>query len=468
MSNHLAKEPSTYLQQHANNPVNWYPWNPESLKEAKQQDKPILLSIGYSACHWCHVMAHESFEDQATAELMNKGFINIKVDKEERPDLDKIYQTAHQVINQRPGGWPLTVILDPHTLLPFFAGTYFPKESRFGLPAFTEVLQQIIDFYQQEKEKLKEHQQQMRGVFNRLSTEEPTKQSTLTKEPLVNATQQLLQLYDKQNGGFGKQPKFPQPSNLQRLLKYSFYDLTQQKNCLNALYTSLNKMALGGIYDHLAGGFFRYSVDAQWRIPHFEKMLYDNAQLLTVYSDAYTISGNALYAQHITQTAEWVIKAMQAPNGGYYATLDADSEGEEGKFYVWDNKEIKAALTPEEAALFAETFGLNQRANFEGHWHLYVANPAQYPPKENSLLANACEKLLQLREQRIKPRRDEKIITSWNGLMIKGMAKAGLVTQNTKYINSATQAVDFIYQNLWKMANSSPLTKITHRASMAT
>lgn len=447
--NHLQTETSAYLLQHVDNPVEWYAWNAQSLQLARELNKPILLSIGYSACHWCHVMAHESFADAETASIMNQHFINIKVDKEERPDLDKIYQTAHQIISQRPGGWPLTIALEPHSLLPFFAGTYFPKEAKLGLPAFTEVLQQIIHFYTEQKQKLHEHQQQLAHVFKQINQDQPITQNLLTANALTLANQQLTQLFDAHNGGFGQQPKFPQPSNLERLLRYSFYEPSQKDHTLARFFTTLDKMACGGIYDHLGGGFFRYSVDNHWMIPHFEKMLYDNAQLLSVYSDAYLIEKKELYHHVILQTAQWVMQHMQAPTGGYYATLDADSEGEEGKFYVWDRNEIQHHLSAAEYAIFADTFGLHNPANFENHWHLYVADSTAYPPAPNSILAQACTKLLTLREQRVRPHRDEKIITSWNGLMIKGMAKAGAITGHAPFIQSAIQAVEFIQHHLW-------------------
>jgi len=448
--NHLRDEASSYLLQHARNPVDWYPWNELSLSLARKEDKPILLSIGYSACHWCHVMAHESFEDEDTAKVMNTNFINIKVDKEERPDLDKIYQMTHQLINQRAGGWPLTVVLDPHTLLPFFVGTYFPKEARYGMPPFTEVLQQLAQFYREEKQELQSHQKQMQDVLQLISSIKIDPSSTLTEKPLVNAVQQLIELFDPENGGFGNQPKFPQPSNLERLLRQSYYDETKQNECLSMLFTTLDKMALGGIYDHLGGGFFRYSVDAKWHIPHFEKMLYDNGQLLSIYSDALIVTDNPLYYHHITQTADWVIKEMQAPNGGYYATVDADSEGEEGKFYIWNKQEITNLLDEKEYEIASHTFGLNHAANFENHWHLIVDDITHYPPAEDSLLQKICLTLHEYREQRKKPNKDGKIITSWNGLMIKGMAKAGLSTRNNEYIESAQKAVNFIQKNLWQ------------------
>jgi len=353
-------------------------------------------------------------------------------------------------MNQRAGGWPLTVALDPHTLLPFFVGTYFPKEPRFGMPPFIEVLEQLSTFYQKEKQQLHKQQEQIREVLTLINADTPISQATLSSQPLVVAAQQLKQIYDKTNGGFGDHPKFPQPSNLERLLHYSFYSPPEKESCQDMLFTTLDKMALGGIYDHLGGGFYRYSVDAHWNIPHFEKMLYDNGQLLSIYSDAENIAHSSLYLHVINQTAEWVIKEMQASNGGYYSTIDADSGHEEGKFYIWNKQEVAKLLTNEEYAIFSKTFGLTDRANFEAHWHLYVADDNDYPAAENSLLASACKKLFKQRQQRIRPGRDEKIITSWNGLMIKGMAKSAIATQNSKYLDSANKAAKFIQQNLWE------------------
>jgi len=453
--NHLASETSPYLLQHANNPVEWYPWNQKALQRAREENKPILLSIGYAACHWCHVMAHESFEDEETAVLLNRWFINIKVDREERPDLDKIYQTTHQLLSRQSGGWPLTIFLNPHDLIPFYTGTYFPREPRYGLPAFKQVLAKIADFYQQQQPLLHIQNQQLQTVLKQLAQAEVST-AALNLEPINMACLELQTQFDAQHGGFGFAPKFPQPGYLNFLLHL----LAQQREpwVITLINTSLIKMAQGGIYDHLGGGFHRYSVDERWEIPHFEKMLYDNAQLLDVYAQAYGLTKQAFYAQTARSIATWILTDMQAPEGGYYATRDADSEGIEGKYYVWSQTELAQLLTESEYSLAAAHLGFDKPANFEDQWQFYLAKTPtalaqQFQDNEqrvNQQFSHIKQKLLQARQQRIPPLRDEKILTSWNGLMIKGMARAGITLQETGYIRSAQRAVDFIRQKLWQ------------------
>jgi hypothetical protein len=458
-TNRLAEETSPYLQQHAHNPVDWYPWGNEALGTAGQQNTPILLSIGYSACHWCHVMAHESFEDPATAEVMNRLYINIKVDREERPDLDKIYQSAHQLLNQRGGGWPLTVFLTPHDLTPFFAGTYFPPERRHGMPSFVEVLEHIAEFYQQHAEEIHTQNQQLREALDSLNPSQSSELHQLNPAPLDAARQQLARNYDPTWGGFGQAPKFPHPTNLERLLRHWATTTLDDTQSRDMLLNTLHAMASGGIYDQLGGGFCRYSVDEKWMIPHFEKMLYDNGPLLSLYSQAWQASGHKVFRRIVGETADWVMREMQAPDGGYYATLDADSEGEEGRFYVWTPSEVESLLASDEYAVASRVYGLDSAANFEGKWwHLHVyhdtasvaENLGLTTEQATALLQSARHKLFARREQRVRPGRDEKVLTAWNGLMIKGMAAAGRRLGREDCIRSAQLAVDFIRTQLFQ------------------
>ena len=458
--NLLAQETSPYLLQHADNPVHWQPWNEAALARARAEDKPILLSIGYSACHWCHVMAHESFEDPATAALMNELFVNIKVDREERPDLDKIYQLAHQVLAGRGGGWPLTVFITPHDLLPYFAGTYFPNAPRYGMPTFADVLRQVAGFYRERREDIGKQSEQLMDVMRGYGAAEQAT-SPLSPAPFDIARNQLGQLYDAEHGGFGQAPKFPHPTHIERLLRHwaaTSLNGAADTQALEMAVHTLMKMADGGLYDQLGGGFCRYSVDEQWMIPHFEKMLYDNGPLLALYSHAWRITHNTLFLRIAHETAQWTLREMQSPEGGYYATLDADSEGEEGKYYAWTPAEVRAVLDDVEYPLFAQRFGLDREPNFEHHWHLHVfkglralAESFSTPPEDVlKIIDGARPKLLAARERRVRPGRDEKIITSWNGLMIKGMAVAGRLLDEAAYLASAERALDFIRARLWR------------------
>lgn len=452
MPNKLAYETSPYLLQHADNPVDWYPWSEEALNKAREENKPIMLSIGYSACHWCHVMAQESFADPKTAQLLNQLFINIKVDREERPDLDKIYQTAHQLLTQQSGGWPLTTFLNPHDQTPFFSGTYFPPEPRYGILSFKEVAQRVADIFHSQFAAITEQNQRLREVLQQLAQHKNTSTDTLNSIPLTIATEQLVETFDAIDGGFYGAPKFPHPNNLERLLCYWYS--THDVKALNMTTFSLEKMALGGIYDQIGGGFYRYSVDAQWQIPHFEKMLYDNGQLLSVYAEAFAATQNSLFAHIVNESATWAIREMQAPEGGYYASLDADSEHHEGKFYYWDKDEIKRLLSSEEYKIATMYYGLNESPNFEGHWHLHVnqslASLSTTVKNAAPLLHLVQQKLLEARRKKIRPHRDEKILTAWNALMIKGIAMAGKHLKNPDFIASASRALDFIWQKMWK------------------
>lgn len=456
MTNRLAQETSPYLQQHADNPVDWYAWNDETLRLARELDKPILLSIGYSACHWCHVMAHESFEDADVAAVMNQHFINIKVDREERPDLDQIYQTAHSMLTRRNGGWPLTMFLSPDGT-PFFGGTYFPKQPRYNLPGFPGLLQRVAQFYAENRAELTEQGKQLVVALANNLPQASTGEVQLHAEPLTLAVQQLNTNFDPVSGGFGGAPKFLHPAELDFLLRRSHASADAASQ--HAVLFTLQQMAHGGLYDQLGGGFCRYSVDERWDIPHFEKMLYDNGPLLSLYCDAWQQSGDPLFARIVEQTAAWVMREMQSPEGGYYSSLDADSEHEEGKFYVWQRDEIRKLLSAEEFAVASPYYGLNSAPSFENHaWNLHVSKPLAEIAQDltitleqaNNRLASVQQKLFSTREQRIRPGRDEKILGSWNGMMIAGMARAARVFKRPDWLQSSQQAIDFIQKILWK------------------
>ncbi|MDP1558344.1 MAG: thioredoxin domain-containing protein [Nitrosomonas sp.] len=459
MTNHLAKETSPYLLQHCENPVEWYPWGEEALTLARTQNKPILLSIGYSACHWCHVMAHESFEDEAVALAMNQHFINIKVDREERPDIDQIYQTVHYMLNQRNGGWPLTMFLTPEQK-PFFGGTYFPKVARHGLPGFLDLLPRIAEAYYTRGEAIEQQSASLEKLLAESLPEQDVREPEFSEQMLDQVLKALAENFDSVHGGFGNAPKFIHPAELEFCLQRYFTD--KNKNALHLAVFTLEKMARGGIYDQLGGGFCRYSTDPYWRIPHFEKMLYDNGSLLYLYTAAWLVTGESLFKQIVEETAAWVLREMQSPigaKGGYYSTLDADSEHEEGKFYVWDRAQVAQILSPEEYEIVAPYYGLVQPPNFEQKlWNLEVtqslAEVAQtvgicYEEAQQRLAA-ARKKLGSVREMRIHPGRDEKVLTSWNGLMIKGMAYSGRVFKQRAWRDSAIRAVDFIRNTMWK------------------
>jgi uncharacterized protein len=457
--NRLADETSPYLLQHADNPVDWYPWGESALRQAKLDDKPILVSIGYSACHWCHVMAHESFEDPATAALMNELFVNIKVDREERPDLDKIYQVAQQMITQGSGGWPLTMFLDPKDQQPFFGGTYFPKEPGYGMPAFTDLLRRVAQYYREHGAEIAAQAEQLKAALASLSAGSAA-DAVLDDSPLSAARTALEQSFEPSFGGFSHAPKFPNPSSIERCMRHWRASSAADPD-LKALYMgtlTLTRMAEGGLYDQLGGGFSRYSVDGTWMIPHFEKMLYDNAQLLCEYARATLATGEPLFARVAHETADWVLRDMRSPEGGFYSSLDADSEGHEGKFYLWSPAEIQAALTGLEYAAFSRRFGLNRPANFEGEWHLYCDESLddiarsldESPDSVAALIDSSRAKLLRLRGLRIWPARDEKILTAWNALMIKGLAIAARVLDRPELADAAFACVDFVHRRLWR------------------
>ncbi len=459
--NALAGETSPYLLQHAYNPVEWYPWSDGALKRARSEDKPILLSIGYSACHWCHVMAHESFEDEDTARVMNELFVNIKVDREERPDLDKIYQIAHQLLTRRAGGWPLTMFLTPDDLTPFFGGTYFPMEPRFGMPAFKDILVRVAQLHREHRDDIKRQNASLQNALSSLEPK-PAEHDVITPKPLDAARAQLEHEFDERNGGFGSAPKFPHPTNIDRLLRHYGATAGTQRADERALHMgtfTLTRMTLGGLYDQLGGGFCRYSVDEAWMIPHFEKMLYDNGPLLTLCAEAWQLTRDPLFEKAARETAEWVLREMQSPEGGYYSTLDADSEGEEGKYYIWTRSEVQKLLSGDEYAVFARRFGLDRAPNFEGRfWHLHAFAEPEAIARElgmeaeraRSLLETSRRKLFQAREQRVRPGRDEKVLTSWNALMLKGMATAGRILEEPRFTESAERALRFVHDTLWR------------------
>jgi len=458
--NRLAKETSPYLLQHAYNPVGWYPWGEEALQKAKHEDRPIFLSIGYSACHWCHVMAHESFEDKEVAMIMNEKFINIKVDREERPDLDDIYQRACQLATGT-GGWPLSVFLTPDQK-PFYVGTYFPKDgsSHYNMPGFRNILLQLADAYKNKKDEIQAASSEFIQSLSQTAMDlvvraEITEKTKLERSILDEAAVGLLQMGDRIYGGFGHAPKFPNASNLMFLLRY--YDISGFNRFRDFVIFTADKMAEGGIHDHLGGGFARYATDQKWLVPHFEKMLYDNALLSQMYAELYQITKAEPYMHIIRKTLDYVIREMTHPDGGLYSAQDADSEGEEGKFYLWKKNEIESVIDDENVTnIFCEHYGVTQGGNFEGKNILNVRVPIitlakkynKTPEQIAQILRDASAKLFAAREKRVKPGRDEKILTSWNGLMISGFARGYSVSGDTKYLQAAKNAVNFIENKL--------------------
>ncbi|MDE1769041.1 MAG: thioredoxin domain-containing protein [Thaumarchaeota archaeon] len=449
--NNLIKESSPYLLQHAYNPVQWYSWGEEALNKAKQENKPIFLSVGYSACHWCHVMAHESFENEEIAKVMNEFFVNIKVDREERPDIDDIYQKVCQLTTGQ-GGWPLSVFLTPDQR-PFYVGTYFPPLDNYGRPGFGSLVRQLAQAW---KEKPADVNQAAENFVNTLQkTESVSHDSKLEKSILDEAAVNLLSIVDMTNGGFGQAPKFPNASNLSFMLRYS--KLSGIAKFQEFVLKTLSKMANGGLYDQLGGGFHRYSTDARWLVPHFEKMLYDNALLPPVYAEAYQISKDLRYLEVIQDTLRYVIREMTSPEGGFYSAQDADSEGEEGKFYVWKKKEIENILG-KDADVFCLYYDVTDGGNFEGHTILYnginLSSVAFHFGKSESeviqILKQSKEKLFAIRQKRVAPGRDDKIMTSWNSLMVSAFVKGYRVTGEPDFIKSAQNCIEFIENKLTK------------------
>src|ERR1035437_2492342 len=449
--NRLIDATSPYLLQHAHNPVDWYPWGPEALSRSKAENKPILLSIGYAACHWCHVMEHESFEDVTTAALMNDNFVSIKVDREERPDLDSIYMDVVQAMTGA-GGWPMTVVLTPDRV-PFFAGTYFPPTDHPGRPSFKRVLLGVSQAWRERPGEVANTVAQV-TEYLRDRTIVAGQSQLLLPSVFDRAIDAIANQYDPLKGGFGQAPKFPQPMILEFLLRY--HHRTGNAKALVMAERTLQKMARGGMYDQLGGGFHRYAVDSIWLVPHFEKMLYDNAQLASVYLSAYQVTGNTFYRRIVEETLDYVLREMTSPDGGFYSTQDADSEGEEGKFYVWSAEEVREALGSSAPRLFGLAYGVTDRGNFEGHTILFHAREADAVAGEAGVSVEAAEAaiargksiLFDRRSGRVWPGRDEKILTSWNGLMIRAMADAARIFDRDDYRTGAVQAASFVLAKL--------------------
>lgn len=440
--NQLARETSPYLLQHKDNPVDWHVWTAETLAKAKATDKPILLSIGYAACHWCHVMARESFENAETAALMNELFVPIKVDREERPDLDAIYQNALALMGQN-GGWPLTMFLTPEGE-PFWGGTYYPPQGRYGRPAFRDVLDRVADVYRRQKDTVKKNTKVLRDGLQRLS--EPPPDNILTPDSLNEICTRLYELIDPVDGGLGQAPKFPQCSVL--ALLWRGYKRTANVKWRNAVLLTLDRMSQGGIYDHLGGGYARYATDGAWLVPHFEKMLYDNAQLVELLTWAWQETGSALYAQRVSESINWMLKEMRVEGGAFAAALDADSEHEEGKFYVWTAAEVDAALGTE-AALFKAHYDVHRIGNWEGRCILNRSEkPVLMDEETEARLAAARERLLAVREHRVPPGRDHKVLADWNGLTISALALAAAAFTRDEWLGAAKQAFAFVCANM--------------------
>jgi uncharacterized protein YyaL (SSP411 family) len=449
--NRLAAETSPYLLQHAENPVDWYPWGDEALAKARQEDKPILVSVGYSACHWCHVMEHESFENDEIAATMNDLFVNIKVDREERPDLDSLYMSAVQSMTGH-GGWPLNVFLTPDGT-PFYGGTYFPPDDRMGMPGFPKVLEAVASAFKDRREEVEKNAQQIRGLLQRATKELP-KPDDLTPELLAEASEQLAQSFDARNGGFGGAPKFPQPAAIEFLLRQDKRGGGQREAIM--VQRTLDRMASGGIYDQVGGGFHRYAVDAIWLVPHFEKMLYDNAQLASVYLSGYQAYGEDRYRQVAEETLDFVARELTGPDGGFYATLDADTAGHEGLFYTWTADELNEALGEEDAAIAKRWFNVEPEGNFEGRTVLAVPRTEadvadRLGVSEAALMESLIRirrRLLEVREQRERPGRDEKVITAWNGLMLRAFADGSRVLDRDDFRSVAERNAEFVLEHL--------------------
>jgi uncharacterized protein YyaL (SSP411 family) len=436
MSNRLANETSPYLLQHKDNPVNWFPWGQEALGKAKEEDKPILLSVGYSACHWCHVMEHESFEDAATAAYMNEHFVPIKVDREERPDVDGIYMQAVQSMTGQ-GGWPLTAFLDPDGV-PFFGGTYFPPEPRHGMPSFRRVMEAMVEAWTTRREEISASAAQTVAALDEASRI-PMSEESLSPAVLEDAERSLLQQFDPINGGFGGAPKFPPASTLEFLM-WRVAD-REDSPAREVVQHTLRRMAFGGMYDQVGGGFHRYSVDAHWLVPHFEKMLYDNALLARAYLHGWQLFDDDLFRRICTETLDWTLREMRAPEGGFYSALDADSEGEEGKFYVWTSDEVRALLPADEAESVIRHWGLDAEPNFEGHANvLHVAHEEIDP----AVRERARATLYEARSERVPPGLDDKRLAAWNALMIAALADAGAALDREDYLDAARTCAAFV------------------------
>lgn len=450
-TNRLSGETSPYLLQHSHNPVDWYPWGEEAFARAREENKPVLLSIGYSACHWCHVMEHESFENEEIARLMNENFVNIKVDREERPDLDQIYMNAVQMMTGH-GGWPMTVFLTPEKV-PFYGGTYYPPVDRYNMPGFPRVLIGVAEAYRLQPDEITQTTASMLGELQRMGQMRESGEP-LTVELLDKAYRGIARSYDQQYGGFGNAPKFPAPMNLEFLLR--IHHRTKQPEVLEMVEQTCRKMALGGMYDQLGGGFHRYSTDAKWLVPHFEKMLYDNALLTRLYLHVYQATKDEFYRRIAEETLDYVAREMTDTRGGFYSTQDADSEGDEGKFFVWTVEEIEATLGAEDGAIFSAYYDVSAGGNFEGLNILNVKSSMQDVAQEagvsierlNETLERGRRALFSVREQRVKPQRDEKVLTAWNGLMLASFSEAGAILERADYLEIARNNAQFVLDNL--------------------
>ena len=442
--NRLANEKSPYLLQHAHNPVDWYPWGEEAFAKAKEEDKPIFLSIGYSTCHWCHVMERESFEDSEVAAELNKGFVAVKVDREERPDIDHVYMTVCQALTGQ-GGWPLTVIMTPEKK-PFFAGTYFPKSGRHGMPGLIEILQQVAGVWEKKRGKLVQSGDEITQVLN--SGAFSGKPGELSDDVSDQAFNQLFRRFDSTYGGFGRAPKFPSPHNLTFLLRY--YHVHRNKEALEMVEKTLEQMYKGGIFDHIGFGFSRYSTDQKWLVPHFEKMLYDNAVLAIAYLESYQLTKKEVYRKVAEKIFSYVLRDMTSPQGGFYSAEDADSEGEEGRFYIWDPEEIKEILGDEKGDFYCRLYDITEHGNFEGKNipNLIGRNLNEISAEEQSLAEECREELFRAREKRVHPYKDDKILTAWNALMIVALALGSRILRDDDYLKAADKALKFISNNL--------------------
>ena len=439
-SNYLSNETSPYLLQHAHNPVDWYPWGADAFEKAVAEDKPVFLSIGYSTCHWCHVMAHESFEDEETARLLNEGFVSIKVDREERPDIDEVYMNVCQAMTGS-GGWPLSIFMTPEKK-PFYAGTYFPPRNAYGRMGFPDLLQQISTLWETEREALVAQSEKFSGVF--AETPNPKKGSSDAATLVDKGYRALLRVYDAVNGGFSHAPKFPMPHYLSFLLAYD--EAYQSKKAVEMAEFTLVQMYRGGIFDQIGYGFSRYSTDERWLVPHFEKMLYDNALLLKAYSQCFAVTGNTQCGDAAIKICAYVLREMVSPEGAFYSAQDADSEGEEGRFYVWKYEELQSALNPQELSILEQQYGVSKKGNFEGKNILHRTGDVEDDPVASS----ALRKLFEIRVQRVPPFKDTKISASWNGLMIEALAEAGMLLNESTYIAAARNAADFFIKHMIK------------------
>ncbi len=442
-TNQLAREKSPYLLQHAHNPVNWYAWGDEAFQKAKTENKPIFLSIGYATCHWCHVMERESFENEDIAKVMNENFINIKVDREERPDIDQIYMTAVQAMTGG-GGWPLSVFLTPD-LEPFFGGTYFAPDELHGRPGFSKILEEIAHYWQHENEKVTASGKELAQLIQQGLKESPGK--NLDEDILKKFYHQSHKSFDPKHGGFGEAPKFPRSETISLLLR--IYRRTGETKALEMAEKTLNAMAKGGIYDHLGGGFARYATDELWLIPHFEKMLYDNALLARTYLEAYQVTQNEDWINIAKETLDYVLRDMTSEQGGFYSAEDADSEGEEGKFYTWSEAELKELLDEDEFKEFKSIFPLSLASQLEGKFVLHMGSDIAWKKRYAPALQEILKKLYAHRSKRVRPLLDDKVLASWNGLMISAMAQAYSVLGDKRYLNAAQRAATFIMKTLW-------------------